>query len=183
MDGGAWKAAVHGVEESRTWLSNFTFTHWKRKWQPTPVFLPGQSQGWGSLLGCRLWGRTDLDMTEVTSLHFTSLPLHGPTCLTQTHALCRCYSVTKSCPTLCDPHNRSTPGSSVLPMNIQGWFPLGLTGLISLLSKGLSRVFSSTTVRKHQFFGTQPSLWWKGWVMLLNSFPMWCSSFHCQSQY
>ena len=44
-------------------------------------------------------------------------------------------------------------------MNIQGWFPLGLTGLISLLSKGLSRVFSSTTVWKHQFLGTQPSLW------------------------
>ena len=48
---------------------------------------------------------------------------------------------------------------SVLPMNIQGWFPLGLNGLISLLSKGNSRIFSSTTVRKHQFFGTQPSLW------------------------
>ena len=46
----------------------------------------------------------------------------------------------------------------VLPMNIQDWFPLGLTGLISLHSKGLSRVFSSTTVQKHQFFGTQPSL-------------------------
>ena len=44
-------------------------------------------------------------------------------------------------------------------MNIQGWFPLGLTGLISLLYKGLSRVFSSTTVQKHQFFDTQPSLW------------------------
>ena len=49
--------------------------------------------------------------------------------------------------------------ASVLPVSIQGWFPLGLTGLISLLSKGLSRVFSSTTVWKHQFFGTQPSLW------------------------
>ena len=47
----------------------------------------------------------------------------------------------------------------VLPMNIQGWFPLGLTGLISFLSKGFSRVFSSTTVWKHPFFGTQPSLW------------------------
>ena len=44
-------------------------------------------------------------------------------------------------------------------MNIQGWFPLGLTGLISLLSRELSRVFSSTTVWKHQFFGSQPSLW------------------------
>ena len=48
---------------------------------------------------------------------------------------------------------------SVLPMNIQGWFPLGLTGWISLLSKGPSRVYSSTTVRKHQFFDVQPSLW------------------------
>ena len=46
--------------------------------------------------------------------------------------------------------------ASVLPMNTQGWFPLGLTGLISLLSKGVSGVFSSTTIRKHQFFGAQP---------------------------
>ena len=49
--------------------------------------------------------------------------------------------------------------ASVLPMNIQGWFPLGWTGLISLQSKGLSRVFSKTTVQKHQFFSSQPSLW------------------------
>ena len=53
----------------------------------------------------------------------------------------------------------ASASASVLPMNIQGWFPLKLTGLISLLSKGLCRVFSSTTVPKHQFFGTQPSLW------------------------
>ena len=133
-----------------------------------------------------------------------------------------CWSVAKSCPTLCDPTNCNTPGflvlhyllawilkfmlielvmlsnhlSSaspfcfclqsfqasesfavswlfasggqiigasasvlVLPVSIQGWFPLGLTGLISLLSKGLSRTFSSTTFWKHQFFRTQPSLW------------------------
>ena len=49
--------------------------------------------------------------------------------------------------------------ASVLPMNIQGQFPLGLTGLISLLFKGFSKVFPSTTVRKHQFFSAQPSLW------------------------
>ena len=48
--------------------------------------------------------------------------------------------------------------ASVLPMNIQNWFPLGWTGWISLQSKGLSRVFSNTTVQKHQFFGTQLSL-------------------------
>ena len=47
--------------------------------------------------------------------------------------------------------------ASVFPMNIQDWFPLGWTGWISLQSKGLSRVFSNTTVQKHQFFGAQPS--------------------------
>ena len=54
MDGGAWWAAVHGVAKSRTQLSDFTlfftFMHWRRKWQPTPVFLPGESQGRGSLM-------------------------------------------------------------------------------------------------------------------------------------
>ena len=53
----------------------------------------------------------------------------------------------------------ASASASVLPMNIQEWFPLGLTSLISLQSKGLSRVFSNTTVQKHQFFGAQPSLW------------------------
>ena len=131
-----------------------------------------------------------------------------------------CFSVPKSCPTLCDSMGCSTPGfpvlhylpefaqshvhwvnnaiqpshslspispaqsfpasesfpvsqlfelsgqsigasasASVLPMNIQDWFPLGLIGLICLLSKGLSRIFSSTTGGKHWFFGAQPSLW------------------------
>ena len=50
-----------------TSLSLFTFMHWRRTWQPTPVFLPGESQGWGSLVGCRLWGRTESDTTEATS--------------------------------------------------------------------------------------------------------------------
>ena len=49
-----------------TSLSLFTFMHWRRKWQPTPVFWPGESQGWGSLVGCCLWGRTKLDKTEAT---------------------------------------------------------------------------------------------------------------------
>ena len=49
-----------------TSLSLFTFMHWRRKWQPTPVFLPGESQGQRSLVGCCLWGRTELDTTEVT---------------------------------------------------------------------------------------------------------------------
>ena len=49
-----------------TSLSLFTFLHWRRKWQSTPVFLPGESQGLGSLVGCHLWGHTELDTTEVT---------------------------------------------------------------------------------------------------------------------
>ena len=64
MDRGAWQAAVHGVTKSQTPLSDFTFMHWRRKWQPTPVFLPGESQGQRNLVGCHLWGRTELDMTE-----------------------------------------------------------------------------------------------------------------------
>ena len=54
--------------------------------------------------------------------------------------------------------------ASVLPMNIQDWFPLGWTGWISLQSKGLSRVFSNTTVQKHQFFSAQLSLWSKSHI-------------------
>ena len=66
MDGGAWQAAVHGVAKNWTGLSDFTFTYWRRKWQPTPDFLPGESQRRGSLVGCRLWGRTESDTTEAS---------------------------------------------------------------------------------------------------------------------
>ena len=67
----AWK--IPGMEEpdrlqsmGSLSLSLFTFMHWRRKWQPIPVFLPGESQGWGSLVGCHLWGLTESDMTEMT---------------------------------------------------------------------------------------------------------------------
>ena len=49
-----------------TSLSLSTFMHWRRKWQPTPVFLPGESHGWRSLVGCSPWGRTESDTTEAT---------------------------------------------------------------------------------------------------------------------
>ena len=68
--GGAWWAAVYGVTKSRKRLSDFTslftFMHWRRKRQPTPVFLPGESQGRGSLVGCRPWGHTESDTTRAT---------------------------------------------------------------------------------------------------------------------
>ena len=63
MDREAWRAAIHGVAESRT------FMHWRRKCKPTPVFLPGESQGRGSLVGCRLWGRTESAPAPSPSQH------------------------------------------------------------------------------------------------------------------
>ena len=100
-----------------------------------------------------------------------TLSLHDALPISPSNRLILCRSLL-SCPQSF-PASRSFPMSrlftsggqcigasaSALPMNIQDWFPLGLTGLISLLSKGLSRVFSNTTVQKHQFFSTQPSLW------------------------
>ena len=58
----------------------------------------------------------------------------------------------------------ASASASVLPMNIQGWFPIGLTGLISLLSKGLSKIFSNTTVRKHHFYGFYFYFWCYTWA-------------------
>ena len=66
---------------------------------------------------------------------------------------------------------RGSASASILPKTIQDWFPLGWTGWISLQSKGLSRVFSSTTVRKHQFCGTQPLLWSNSHPYMTNGKP------------
>ena len=65
--GGLWSMGWLRVRHDWvTSLSLFTFLHWRRKWQSTPVFLPGESQGWRSLVGFRLWGRTESDTTEAT---------------------------------------------------------------------------------------------------------------------
>ena len=61
--------SVGSLRVRQDWATSlllFTFMHWRRKWQPTPVFLPGESQGQGSLVGCHLWGCTESDMTEAT---------------------------------------------------------------------------------------------------------------------
>ena len=61
--------SMGSLRVGRNWatsLSLSTFMHWRRKWQPTPVFLPGESQGRGSLVGCHLWGRTESDTTDTT---------------------------------------------------------------------------------------------------------------------
>ena len=68
-DRGAWWAAVYSVAQSQTrlkWLSMHACMHWRRKWQPTPVFLSGASQGQRSLVGCRPWGHTESDTNDAT---------------------------------------------------------------------------------------------------------------------
>ena len=60
------KGSLRIGHDSVTSLSLFTFMHWRRKWQPTAVFLLGESQGWRSLVGCCLWGHTESDTTEAT---------------------------------------------------------------------------------------------------------------------
>ena len=107
----------------------------RRKWQPTPVLLPGKSHGWRSMVGYSPWGHKELDTTERLHFHFFTFFASGSQRI------------------------GASVSALVLPMNIQGWFSLGLTSLISLQAKGLSRVFSSTTIWKHQFLNFQPSLW------------------------
>ena len=84
-----------------TSLSLFTFMHWRRKWQPTPVLLPGESQGQGSSEGCSPWGRTESDTTQVTAA--------AAACW----VIVRVCPVTQLCPTLCDAVDCSPPASSV----------------------------------------------------------------------
>ena len=101
--------------------------HWRRKWQPTPVFLPGKSQGWGSLVGCRLWGRIESDTTEATqqqwmvhcqgvrshSWHWCQLSVSMLFLWASPSVQFSFSSVAQSCPTFCDPMNRSMPGLPV----------------------------------------------------------------------
>ena len=112
-----------------TSLSLSTFMHWRRKWQPTPVFLPGESQGRGSLVGCRLWGRTESDTTEATATAAASYlssghpvrlggicsclhSLRGVTTLL-IHLLC----LTKSSPSFCCISRRVSESIRCLPMD------------------------------------------------------------------
>ena len=114
-----------------------------------------------------LWEPIDCSMPESSVFHyiqeFAQIHVHWHGDAISLLLLPSLFPVSKSFPMsqLFASGGQSTGASastSVLPMNIQNWFPLGLTGLISLQSKGLSKVFSSTTVQKHQFLSAQPSL-------------------------
>ena len=174
MDGGAWYAAVHGVAKSQTWLSDFPFTfHFHA--------LGKEMATHSSVLAWRIPGTVGPDGLPSMGSHrvrhdwidlaaAAACPLSWWCHRTISSSVAPLFSCPQSFP-----DSGSFPVShlfasgaqsigtsvsaSVLPMNIQDWFPLGLTSLISLQSKRLSRVFSSTTVWKHQFFRPQPSLW------------------------
>ena len=97
-----------------TSLSLFTFVHWRRKWQPTQVFLPGESQGWGSLLSCRLWGRTESDtlkrLSSSSSLKLATMGVFTPQKLTNTADS--------------PPYNWFPPQSSGLPSHLGSSHPV-----------------------------------------------------------
>ena len=154
-DGGAWWAAVYGVAQSQTWLKRLRSSSSSKS---CPALY--------GLMDCSIPG---------SSVHY--FPVYSNSCqLSQW-----CYLTILSPATLFSFYYKSFPASesfpmswlftshdqiirasastSVLLMNIHGWFPLGLAAQISLMFKGLSRVLSHTTVGRHQFFGAQSSLW------------------------
>ena len=162
-DGEAWCAAVHGVAKSRTLLSNWTELNWYHESEnvshsvvsdslrphglqyarlPCPSPTPGACSN-----SCPLsrWCHPTISSSVVPfSSYLQSFPASGSFPMSQFFtAGGQSIGISAS--------------ASVLPMNIQDWFPLGLTDLIYLQSKGPSKVFSNTTVQKHQFFSAQLS--------------------------
>ena len=130
---GRWRG--HGGE---FWQS---MVHWRREWQTTSVFLSWEPH---ELIIIGSQTNSALRCCPFSSCHQT-FPASGAFLMSQFFAS--------------DGQSIGVSSSAlVLPMNIQDWFPLGWTGWISLLSKGLSRVFSNTTIQKHHFFSAQLSL-------------------------
>ena len=108
--------------------------------------LPCPSPSHSTLCPLSQWCQPTISSSSIPFSCFQSFPAQGSSPISQ----------------LFTSDGQSTGASasaSVLPMDVQDWFPLGLPGLISLLSKGFSRVFSNTAAQKHQFFGAQLSLW------------------------
>ena len=158
MDREAWRASIHGVAKSRTRPSNWTELMVKVVQLLSHVQLFATPWTWAHLCpslsssvcsdSCllRWWCYLTISFSAISFSCPQSFPASGSFPVSQLFT-----SGAQSIGALAS--------VSVFLMNIQGWFPLGPTLLISLLSKELSRDFSSTTIWKHQFFSTQPSLW------------------------
>ena len=157
MDRGAWWATVHGVAESQTWLRQLG-THLCSAAQSCPTLC--------DLMNCSTTGLpVHHQFLEFTQTHFhwvsdaiqTSHPLLSPSPPAFNLSQHQSFQMSQ----LFASGGQSigvSASTSVLPMNIQDWSPLGCACWISLQSKGLSRVFSNASVQKHQFFSTQLSL-------------------------
>ena len=138
-----WKNTLVSVQFSRSVISN-SETLWTATRQASLSIT--NSQSFSNSCPWSQWCHPTISFSVIPfSSHLQSFPASGSSPMSQFF---------KSG----GQNSGSSASASVLPMNIQGWFPLQLTGLISLLSKGLSRVFSNNTVQKHQLFGTQLSL-------------------------
>ena len=185
MDREAWRAAIHGVAKSRTWLRDWTELRdifgfltisipqgkvrillnilQRMEWSPTRVFLPQISIVVVQWLS-HVWPH---GLQHATFPVFHYLSKFAPTHVYWVgDGIQPSHSLSLPSPALnlsqwlfASDGQRIGALASVLLMNIQGWFPLELTGLISLQSKGLSKVFSNTTVQRRQFFSTEPSFW------------------------
>ena len=178
-------AIVHGITKSRTWLSNWTEVNWGAPLWANYISLSGNGACESfNILCCCSVAKSCLILCDPKNCSTPGFPvLHHLPEFAQTHvhwvsdAIQPSHLLSPLFPSCLQsfPASGSFPMSqlfssggqsigasasaSVLPMNIQGWFLLGLTGLIFLLSKRLPRVFSSTTVWKYQFFSAQPFLW------------------------
>ena len=162
MDREAWRAVIHGVAESWTRLNDWTELNCNFFWKIFLIYFNGRY--------FFKWSFANFHQGSVDFV-LISLSFSGPHSLskrlilpTPGHSIIRFLQTSGSFPmsqlfTSGGQSFGASASASVIPMNIQGWFPFGLTGLISLQSRGFSRVFSSSTIWKHQFFGTQPSLW------------------------
>ena len=139
MDREAWQATVHGVTKSQRWQSTHT---------QVPLSFKVCSNSCPLSQWCYL-------IISSSSVPFSF-------CL-QSFSASGSFPMSWLFPSS-GQSNGASASASVLPMNIQGWFPLGLTRLISLWSKGVSRVFSSTTIQEHQFFSAQSSLWSNSYI-------------------
>ena len=152
-----------------TWVRSLSWGNPPEKGMATHssilVFWPRESHG--------IYSRQGSDTTEQLSLHFMSIESVMP--FNHLILCCPLLLLPPVFPSIRVFSNElalyirwpkywSFSLSSVLPINIHNWFPLGLTGLISLQSKGFSRVFSSTIVWKHPFFSTQPFLWFNSHI-------------------
>ena len=139
MDREAWQATVHGVTKSQ-------------RWQSTHTQVP---------LSFRVCSNS-CPLSQWCYLIISSSSVPFSFCL-QSFSASGSFPMSWLFPSS-GQSNGASASASVLPMNIQGWFPLGLTRLISLWSKGVSRVFSSTTIQEHQFFSAQSSLWSNSYI-------------------